>query len=155
MGEYEISLLGLQAALNHYRRLGNRRNSAITLRGIALIEAELELFPKAVKHARQACEEFHAMGLELDVVMSVNCVAWAHFRSGDLQVAGDEYEEALSLAETCGSRYEMARALTGLGNIRQTSGDLEKAAELWARADTLYGGLGPIMLGEARVRLAF
>ncbi|MFH9442829.1 tetratricopeptide repeat protein [Streptomyces rimosus] len=154
LGEYGKSLDGLRTALKHYRRLGNRRNAAIALRGIALLEAELEFCPAAVQHAQQAREEFSTLGLELDVVMSVNCSAWAHFRLGDHQAAGADYEEALALAEGCGSRYEMARAVTGLGNIYQASGDREKAAKLWARADTLYGGLEPVMLGEARVRLA-
>lgn len=154
LGEYGKSLDGLRTALDHYRRLGNRRNAAIALRGIALLEAELELCPAAVQHAQEACEEFRALGLELDVVMSVNCAAWAYFRSGNHQAAGAGYEEALTLAGGCGSRYEKARALTGLGNVHQASGDRKKAAELWARADALYGGLEPVMLGEARVRLA-
>ncbi|SMF38913.1 Tetratricopeptide repeat-containing protein [Streptomyces sp. Amel2xC10] len=154
LAEYGKSLDGLRTALNHYRRLGNRRNAAIALRGIALLEAELELWPAAVEHAQEAREEFSALGLELDVVMSVNCAAWANFRSGDHQAAGADYEEAMVLAESCGSRYEAARALTGLGNIRQALGHREEATELWARADALYGGLEPVMLGEARVRLA-
>lgn len=154
LGEYEKSLDGLRTALNHYRRLGNRRNSAIALRGIALLESELELYRAAVEHAHEARVEFNTLGLELDVVMSVNCAAWANFRSGDHQAAGSDYEEALTLAENCGSRYEKARSLTGLGNIRQASGDRKKAAELWSRADAVYGGLEPVMLGEARFRLA-
>ncbi|MCX5233835.1 tetratricopeptide repeat protein [Streptomyces prunicolor] len=154
LGEYRKSLDGLRTALNHYRRLGNRRNAAIALRGIALLEAELELCPAAVEHAQTAREEFSALGLELDVVMSVNCAAWANFRSGDHQAAGAAYEEAVVLAESCGSRYEKARSLTGLGNIRQALGRREEAVELWAQADALYGGLEPVMLGEARVRLA-
>jgi tetratricopeptide (TPR) repeat protein len=154
LGEYGKSLDGLRTALRHYRRMRNRRNAAIALRGIALLEAELELFPAAVKHAQQAREEFSALGLELDVVMSVNCAAWANFRSGDHRAAGAGYEEAMALAESCGSMYEKARSLTGLGNIRQASGHRHEAAELWAKADALYGGLEPVMLGEARVRLA-
>ncbi|MFF9580755.1 helix-turn-helix domain-containing protein [Streptomyces achromogenes] len=154
LGEYGNSLHGLRAALKCYRRLGNRRNAAIALRGIALLEAELELCPAAVEHAREAGEEFRALGLDLDVVMSVNCAAWAQFRSGDHQAAGASYQEALALADICGSRYEKARALTGLGNIHQAAGDMDTADELWARADALYGGFAPVMLGEARVRLA-
>ncbi|GAA1035661.1 XRE family transcriptional regulator [Streptomyces murinus] len=154
LGEYGKSIDGFRTALDHYRRLGNRRNVAITLRGIALMEAELKRCPAALRHAQKARQEFHALGLELDVVMSVNCMAWAHFQSGDHQAAKDAYEEALGLAEDCGSRYEKARALTGLGNIHQVSGAREAAVELWARADALYGGLEPVMLGEARVRLA-
>lgn len=154
LGEYGKSLDGLRTALGHYQRLGNKRNAAIALRGIALLEAEFELFSAAVEHAQEARREFHELGLELDVVMSVNCEAWAQFRSGDHRAAGVAYEKALTLARSCGSRYERARALTGLGNIHQASGDRQGALELWTQADTWYGGLEPVMLGEARVRLA-
>ncbi|MFE2040854.1 tetratricopeptide repeat protein [Streptomyces sp. NPDC059477] len=154
LGEYERSLKGLRTALRYYRQLGNTRNSAIALRGIALLEAELDHYPAAVKHAQKARAEFNALGLDLDAVMAMNCAAWAHFRSGNHQAAGAGYEEALALADKCGSRYEKARALTGLGNIHRAADDREAATELWARADALYGGLEPVMLGEARVRLA-
>ncbi|MFE6980393.1 tetratricopeptide repeat protein [Streptomyces griseus] len=154
LGEYENSMDGLRTALKYYRRMENRRNAAITLRGIALLEAELQLFPSAVEHAQQARAEFHALGLELDAVMSVNCAAWAHFRSGDHRAATAGYKEALALAESCASSYEGARALTGLGNISWARGRHETATKFWRRADALYGGLEPVMLGEARVRLA-
>lgn len=154
LGDYGKALDGLRNAMDHYHRLGNKRNAAITLRGIALLEAELQFFPAAVRHAHEAREEFLSLGLELDVVMSVNCAAWAHFQAGDHDAARAGYEEALTLAERCGSRYECARALTGLGNIHQASGQQREATDLWARADSLYGGLAPVMLGEARVRLA-
>ncbi len=154
LGEYENSMDGLRTALKYYRRMKNRRNAAITLRGIALLEAELQLCPSAVEHAQQARAEFHALGLELDAVMSVNCAAWAHFRAGDHRAAAAGYKEALALAESCASSYEGARALTGLGNISWARGRHEAATDLWRRADALYGGLEPVMLGEARVRLA-
>ncbi|WP_245241589.1 tetratricopeptide repeat protein [Streptomyces sp. NEAU-H3] len=154
LGEYEKCMAGLRTALKYYRRMENRRNAAITLRGIALLEAEIQLYPSAVKHAQQARAEFHSLGLELDAVMSVNCAAWAHFRSGDHRAATADYKEALALAESCVSSYEGARALTGLGNISWARGHHEAATELWRRADALYGGLEPVMLGEARVRLA-
>ncbi|MGW1204192.1 tetratricopeptide repeat protein [Streptomyces cyaneofuscatus] len=154
LGEYENSMDGLRTALKYYRRMENRRNAAITLRGIALLEAELQLWASAVDHAQQARAEFHALGLELDAVMSVNCAAWAHFQSGDHRAATIGYKEALALAESCASSYEGARALTGLGNISWARGHHEAATELWRRADALYGGLEPVMLGEARVRLA-
>ncbi|MCG7524099.1 tetratricopeptide repeat protein [Streptomyces sp. OfavH-34-F] len=154
LGEYKASMVGLHTALKYYRRTENRRNAAITLRGIALLEAELDRCSAAVEHAGQARAEFHALGLELDAVMSVNCAAWAYFCSGDHRSAAARYEEALTLAESCASSHEQARALTGLGNIRWANGHRQAATDLWERADALCGGLPSVMLGEARVRLA-
>ncbi len=154
LGDRGNALAGLRTVLGHYRKVGNRRNAAIALRGIALLESELGFCAAAVEHALEARRTFQDLALDLDVVMSMNCAAWAHFRSGNHVAAGVGYQEALALAESCGSRYEQARALTGLGNIRRVSGDRETAAELWTRADAVHGGLEPVMLGEARVRLA-
>jgi tetratricopeptide (TPR) repeat protein len=152
LGKYEKALRELHVALEAYRRLGNPRNAAITLRAIALVETELTLYHDAVEHAFEARREFQALDLPLDVVMSINCLAWAYFQSGEFGTAAAHYEQAVILGEQCGSRYETARAITGLGNVEAVSGHLAEAAEHWRRADELHRPLEPTMIGEARIR---
>ncbi|MFD5552626.1 ATP-binding protein [Streptomyces sp. NPDC127068] len=154
-GEPENALRGLCVALSHYRRMGNERNAAITLRGIALTESELDLYADSVRHAKHAREVFRTLDLWLDVVMSTNCIAWAHFRAGDHEAAAFQYDLAASQAERFGSCYEKARALAGLGNIHAASGRHAEAVEQWARADEVLSPLSPVMVGEARVRMAW
>jgi tetratricopeptide (TPR) repeat protein/transcriptional regulator with XRE-family HTH domain len=152
LGEHAEARQGLEVALESYRRMGAVRNAAIALRGIALAETELELFADAREHAEVARGEFSALGLDLDVAMSVNCVAWANFQAGQHTLAVDHYREAVTLGELCGSRYEMARAMTGLGNVEAAAGRHAVAARLWAQADDLHRALDVVMVGEARVR---
>ncbi|MFB7272109.1 tetratricopeptide repeat protein [Streptomyces sp. NPDC056244] len=154
-GEPENALRGLRVALSHYRRMGNERNAAITLRGIALTESELDLYVDAVHHAKQAREVFRTLDLWLDVVMSTNCIAWAHFRAGDHEAAAFHYDLAAIQAERFGSGYERARALVGLGNVHAAAGRHAEAAEQWARADEVLSPLSPVMVGEARVRMGW
>jgi len=152
LGDHVRALRDLGEVLESYRRQGKARNAAIALRGIALVEVELGHTADAVVHAEQARREFAALELDLDVVMSVNCVAWAHFQGGDHDAAVALYREAVELGERCGSRYETARALTGLGNVHRAAGRGVEAGEAWARADEVHSGINPVMIGEARVR---
>jgi tetratricopeptide (TPR) repeat protein/transcriptional regulator with XRE-family HTH domain len=151
LGEPATALRDLRVALESYRRMGAVRNAAIALRGIALAETELGLFTEALEHAEVARGEFVALDLDLDVVMSVNCAAWANFQAGRHGAAVEQYERAVALGEQCGSRYEMARAMTGLGNVEAAAGRHEAAAALWAQADDLHA-LNEVMVGESRVR---
>ncbi|MFJ1598475.1 tetratricopeptide repeat protein [Streptomyces sp. NPDC088261] len=154
-GEPENALCGLRVALSHYRRMGDDRKAAITLRGIALTESQLGLYLDALHHAKQAREVFRTLDLRLDVVMSTNCIAWAHFRAGEYQGAAFHYDLAAIQAERFGSCYERARALVGLGNVHAASGRHAEAAEQWAHADEVLSPLSPVMVGEARVRMAW
>lgn len=152
LGDHESALRDLGEALESYRRLNSVRNAAIALRGIALVETELGRYSDALEHAEQSREEFLALDLHLDVVMSVNCTAWTHFQAGNHSAAVAHYEKAIALGEQCGSSYEVARALIGLGNVHAASGRRAEAAKLWARADDLHDPLDPVMVGEARIR---
>lgn len=153
-GEHERALRELGAALVAYRRLGNTRNAAITLRGVALVEAEVGRCAEAVRHAEESRGQFVALGLPLDEVMSVNCAAWARFLDGAHEDAAAGYAEAVGLGELCGSAYEVARAWTGLGNAHNAEGRRDEAARAWAVADEFHPSLDPVMVGEARVRVS-
>ncbi|HEX6340541.1 ATP-binding protein [Umezawaea sp.] len=152
LDDHQTALRGLREVMESYRRRGQPRSAAIALRGVALVEAELARYDDAVAHAGQARCEFEALALHLDVVMSVNCEAWAHFQAGDHGAAVARYEEAVELGERCGSRYETARALIGLGNVHRAAGRDAEAEALWARADGVHDSVNPVMIGEARVR---
>ncbi|MCS7479233.1 tetratricopeptide repeat protein [Umezawaea endophytica] len=152
LDDHQTALRGLREVMESYRGRGRTRSAAIALRGVALVETELGRYSEAVAHAEQARGEFEGLALHLDVVMSVNCAGWAHFQAGDHGAAVGCYGEAVELGERCGSRYEVARALTGLGNVREAAGRHGEAVELWAKADGVHGGLNPVMIGEARVR---
>ncbi len=152
LGNHTGALQSLRSAREFYRRIGAVRNAAITLRGIALAETELELFEDALLHAEQAFTEADGLGLQLDAVMSVNGIAWAHYRSGRHPRAALFYEKAVAMGKAGDSRYEVARAMTGLGNIYAAAGRFELAEAVWAQASDFHAGLDPRIIGEARVR---
>ncbi|MCG8915004.1 helix-turn-helix domain-containing protein [Actinokineospora sp. PR83] len=148
-GDAEAAVRDLGIALGVYRRTGRTRNAVIALRGLALALTALDRFDEAREHAAEARESAQ---LPVDAVMGLTCQAWVSYRAGDLADARLRYTEAADLAELAGSRYERARALTGLGNTAARQGDPRGARDLWAFADELGVPVHPVVVGEGRAR---
>jgi tetratricopeptide (TPR) repeat protein len=152
LGNYTAALRQLKIALDFYQRNGVARNVAITLRGIALSEAEMGSFANALRHAEQARDEVRELDLELDMMMALNCIAWVHFRANRYQEAARHYAQVVELGERNGSQYEVARAQTGLGNVAAAMRDHTKAVELWSLAEGSTSSLRSKVVGETRTR---
>ena len=138
----------LELALHAYRRTGSARNAAITLRGIAVLAEDRDSVwpgPQRSSHAEQSYAEVGELGLDLDMAMGRSSrVAWsAPAPVACADDAAECYARAAELAECSGSRHEVTRAWTGLGNVAACNGDLAAAEELWTRATTLHANLGP------------
>lgn len=153
-GDHEHARAMFETVLGEYRAQGSTRNAAITLRALSLVESELEMSEAAIAHAAEAVEEFLALDLPLDLVMAMNCRAWAHYVAGDHDVAEDEYGRAITTGLECGSPYETARAITGLGNVFAQRGQSGEAVQYWNWADDFHGRLDPIMVAESRIRMS-
>ncbi|NYI93271.1 tetratricopeptide (TPR) repeat protein/transcriptional regulator with XRE-family HTH domain [Amycolatopsis endophytica] len=152
LGDHAGALADLREALGFYERADNVRNAAITRRGIALVLTTAGRPGEAAAIAEATLEVFDGLGLRFDAVMSLNCLGWARFHSGEYERAADAYREALRRAESCGSPHEAARAHTGLGNIAHATGDREEAAVAWDLADETHPDLDPRIVGEAAAR---
>lgn len=150
--DHEHARAMFETVLGEYRAQGSTRNAAITLRALSLVESELEMSEAAIMHADEAVEEFLSLDLPLDLVMAMNCRAWAHFVAGDHDVAEDEYGRAITAGLECGSPYETARAIVGLGNVFARRGQAKEAAQYWTWADDFHEHLDPIMIAESRIR---
>jgi tetratricopeptide (TPR) repeat protein/DNA-binding XRE family transcriptional regulator len=151
-GEHRSALANLAVALDFYRAEGAARNAAITLRGMALVETAIGETGAAVTHAGEALATFAAMGLDLDITMTHNCLGWAHFRGGRLAAAEESYLAALESCERSGSAFEAVRAETGLGNVACADGRSADAEARWAAAAERGIVLDPVMVAEERAR---
>ncbi|MFK0248389.1 ATP-binding protein [Amycolatopsis azurea] len=151
-GNHDGALRDLRQAHTSYLRDGNRRNAAITGRGIALALTAIGRPAEAAELAGDTLSVFDELGLDLDAAMALNCVGWAWYHTKRHDLAASAYRAAAERAEACGSRYETARAYTGLGNIAAAEGSPAMAAELWERADEIHPDLDQVMVGEARAR---
>ncbi|MGW7536447.1 ATP-binding protein [Amycolatopsis sp. NPDC054798] len=154
-GNHEQALRELRSAADFYALTGNRRSGAITARGVALVLTALGRPGEAARLVEETLAVFGELGLELDVVMGLNCLGWARFRAGDHSGAEAAYREAAVRAEACGSTHEAARACLGLGNVAAARGAAREAASQWERAEAAHPGLDPVTVGEAAVRAEF
>ncbi|RSN34521.1 hypothetical protein DL990_12760 [Amycolatopsis sp. WAC 01416] len=151
-GNHDDALRDLRQAHAAYVRDGNRRNAAITDRGIALVLTALGQPVEAATLAAETLAVFDELGLDLDAAMALNCMGWAWFHTERHDQAASAYRAAADRAEACGSRYETARAYVGLGNVAAAEGSTELAADLWNRADEVHPDLDEVMVGESRAR---
>ncbi|HEY6748528.1 MAG TPA: helix-turn-helix domain-containing protein [Mycobacteriales bacterium] len=149
-GEHEQALDGFDAALVAYRRLGRPRSEGITLRGLALAAAALGRDEDAAEYARRAAAFVRT---PLDEAMTLSCAAWVDACAGRAEQAATGYAAAAEVARG-ESPYELARALTGLGNVAAARGDAAAAARHWAEADEQPVVLDIAVAAEAATRRA-
>ncbi len=152
-GKHHDALRDLRQARAFYLRDGNRRNAAITGRGIALALTALGRSAEAAEIAIETLSVFDELRLDLDAAMALNCAGWAWYHAGRHDLAASAYRAAADRAEACGSSYETARAYLGLGNVAAAEGSAALATDLWGRADEIHPDLDRVMVGEARARL--
>ncbi|HEX5406933.1 MAG TPA: tetratricopeptide repeat protein [Pseudonocardiaceae bacterium] len=153
-GAHEAALRDLTTALEFYQRTGAARNAAITRRGIALAQTELGAYAESLTHATEALAVFERLGLLLDATMALNCIGWTNFRSGHHEQAATAYRRAVEVGEQADSKYEVARAKTGLGNIAAAADDVATAQRHWDEAQQCYPDLNTTMVGESRAHQA-
>jgi tetratricopeptide (TPR) repeat protein/transcriptional regulator with XRE-family HTH domain len=142
LGRYGEALAEQSAALAFHQQAGSARNIAITKRDMASTEVELCRIDDAIKHLRDAADAFGALGLPLDMTMTLNALGEATLRSGDYKTAERHHEAALEAAVRSGSPYEKARAHAGLGRQARLTGRPARARHQLTRAARLYRELG-------------
>ncbi|MFD7662017.1 tetratricopeptide repeat protein [Streptomyces sp. NPDC059788] len=151
--DYSGALADHQRALRLYEQLGAERNRAITLRGMALAETELDRFIEAVDHLREASAVFSRLGLHLDSAMTLNGLGEAFAKAGDFATARLHLLRALRASRSCGSKYEEARARRGLGSVTRSRAP-HLALHHWKSALRHYTDLGSPEAAEIRALIA-
>jgi tetratricopeptide (TPR) repeat protein len=139
-GDHQAALDAATTALHNYRAIGATRNVGITLRGMAEFEAAMGRLPDAIAHVGEAMEMF--VGSELDLAMTLNSLGELQHQVGDAAASGRAHAEAVAVAIRCGSGFEQARGVHGLGRAALLAGDRAAAAEHLAQAQELYRRLG-------------
>jgi len=129
-----------RAALSFYESRGLRRNTAITLRTMALAESALGVHRLALEHLERARVIFAEDDLLLDETMTHNCLGEVHARTADLSAARKHFRAARNLGTRGGSTFEQARALRGLALLALRKGRPEQAREFSRQAEQLYAG---------------
>ncbi|PWW58354.1 helix-turn-helix domain-containing protein [Actinokineospora spheciospongiae] len=128
----ERALEQLRVAAAQYEADRRQRNHMITLRGMALAAARLDLHAEATAYAEQAVGMAET---PQDEILGVNMLGWAHFRAGHHREAEDCYFRASSLSELEHEYAERSRALVGLSNVASALGKQDEAERWWSAAN--------------------
>ncbi|GAA2690847.1 XRE family transcriptional regulator [Actinosynnema pretiosum subsp. pretiosum] len=141
-GEPAAALELQERALDHYRRTGALSNVGITLRGMAGSHLQLGDSRSAVSCAQEAVDVAMWFSYDLDIAQASTMLAAALRIAGNLVHAEVALWQAVAAAVRCGSRFEHARALQVLGEMRVEKGDHCEAREYWEKALIFYRELG-------------
>jgi tetratricopeptide (TPR) repeat protein len=91
----------------------------------------MEQLGTGLRHFREA-------GFRIGEADAHNGIGAALLRAAQHTGALDHYRQALDMATQAGEQYEMARALTGLGDTHDALHDRALAQEHWRRAEIVY-----------------
>jgi tetratricopeptide (TPR) repeat protein len=140
-GDYSTALANNEVAHEFYIRHNNRRNAAITLRGIGLARLRLGAPLGAITCLNEALGEFSDLGLDLDSAMTLNGLGEAHLMLNEPRAAQRCHGKAIALSRRCGSGFEEARAHEGLGACAEALGDDVRRFRHWQLALAGYARL--------------
>lgn len=140
-------------ALEAYRTLGDRYREAGALNNLAQVEQVNGETDSAFAHLREAEAMYRESGdLEILSVVLNNCgeVCIELGRSDE----GERYhQEALDVAQQCGSAMRQAAAHLGLGDAARARGNVPVARTRWEAALAIFETRGAPAAAEARRRL--
>jgi predicted ATPase len=97
---------------------------------------------EAIAEARCALEESRRLGDEALAAMSLRSLGVLHEWSGELELASELCEQALTLARRLGNRAAEGRALSDLGNMARRQGRYARAAALTEEAMAVAREIG-------------
>jgi tetratricopeptide (TPR) repeat protein len=150
--EFDKALRLDTKALDFYRSVGSVRNVAITIRSIGWIELELGHLADAEQHLTESltlCRQL-GQGMVMDIARTHNAFGQVLLRLGRYSEAEQSHRSAIEASISCGSRFEEALALDGLGKVAQATGDHAAAAAFFQDAVDRLDEIGSPLATELR-----
>ncbi|WP_410611129.1 ATP-binding protein [Amycolatopsis sp. lyj-109] len=154
-GEFDQALRLTTKALAFYRKAGSARNVAITIRSLGWIELELGHLADAERHLTESltlCRQL-GRGMVMDIARAHNALGQVLLRQGRYCDAEQSHRSAMEASSSCGSRFEGALALDGLGKVARATGDHTAADAFFQEAVTLLDEIGSPLASELRADL--
>jgi tetratricopeptide (TPR) repeat protein len=154
--EFDKALRLARKALAFYRSVGSVRNVAITIRSIAWIELELGHLADAEQHLTESltlCRQL-GRGMVMDIARAHNALGQVLLRLGRYGEAEQSHRSAIEASNSCGSRFEEALALDGLGKVAQATGNHAAADAFFQDAVDLLDEIGSPLASELQADLS-
>jgi tetratricopeptide (TPR) repeat protein len=164
MGDYAAADPNVRAALEEFRKTGDRANEAVVLNGLAGMLEKQERYPEALAVALDALRMLKAAGHWWTQATLENGVGWLYAHLGQYDQALVHCQRALGLHRDSGHRGGAADTLDSLGYVYlhladfgQAKAHYKMAVEAYREIGSPFGegnslaGLGDALLGEGSV----
>jgi DNA-binding CsgD family transcriptional regulator/Tfp pilus assembly protein PilF len=133
-GDYEQATVAHETSLDIYRRLGDERGIASSLRNLGSVASSQGDFGRATEMLEESLTLFRRSGTDTDVVRVLTALGILAISRGERARAVAWFEEALSLARKTGDVRGVAVSLNNLGHASLLRGDAERATALFEEA---------------------
>ena len=131
-GQVSAALSEFQSAYAIFRRLGDNRNTAVSLICIAALYSDANDHLSSIRYLRQASDAYRG---DDNMLLSIYNNSGSNLQDlGQFREAEAQYQKALILARKLKSPLLQARILSGLARVRLKSGDTRDAAIAVAEA---------------------
>src|SRR5262245_14652045 len=127
--EKRKSIEKYQEALELYRRAGDRREEAETIKNIGDVHYFLGDIKKALDLFNMALPISQAIGARSQEAEMLLSIGTTYLGLGETQKALDKYNECLVIFKALGDRRNVATTQYGLGTVYYSFGDIQKALE--------------------------
>jgi len=154
MGRYAEAQVHCRDALRVYRTLGDRYREAGALNNLAQVEQANGHLDRALEHLLEAVEMYREADDLETLSMVLNNCGEVSIELGKLAEGDAYHQEALDVAQRCGSAMRQAAAYVGLGDAAFARGDRTVARTRWETARSIYETGGSPRTEQARSRLA-
>ncbi|MEV0456737.1 ATP-binding protein [Catellatospora methionotrophica] len=152
--EHEQALDLAYQALDYYRRADADRNTAIMLRGIASTHVALGHHADAEQCLVESLRLCTRLDMAMDAARAWRTLARTLLASQQPQRSREAFQMAIEAGLRCGSRYEQALGLRGLGDVAAATGDLDQARLRWQEALTALTDLGSAQAADVAAALS-
>lgn len=152
-GNYTEALASDHRALAIYRAADNRRNVAITLRGIGMAEAAIGRTTAAAASLEQSRDLARDLGMHMDAARAASGLGRLYLRAGDTGAAERAFLDAIDSDGRWGGRFETAMAMHGLGAVAFEEGRVPDAKRSWTEALAMLEDMGSPRAEEVRADL--
>ncbi|MER6693380.1 AfsR/SARP family transcriptional regulator [Streptomyces minutiscleroticus] len=141
-GELEQALSECVHALQLYRRLGDRRGEAITLRSVSIVHRAAGRLTEAAEHAEAAVGILHDLGDRLMYAYAIQALAKVRIRQGLGDTMRHELLECLRTCNEMQDGFGQALTLRTLGELDLATGrpqhaidHLNRSLQWWTALD--------------------
>jgi non-specific serine/threonine protein kinase len=130
-GDFEQARVAHEASLDIYRRLGNERGIATSLRNLGSVAASQGHYGRATELLGESLTLLRRSGTDTDVVRVLIRLGTLAISRGEHARSVAWFEEALSLSRKTGDAIMVAISLNNLGHVTLLRGDPERATALF------------------------